>query len=184
MQDRERVRRCIAGPPTSKGCVGSVQLVSTSRRQRCAGASTNSWKRERRKSPKSNPAPVREPHIVFSVCQPWASPLWLAIRLLAWGTWNKTLDHRRNNIWLVLLGTTSAPSICSLVRWNELILLLGTYGPVLWQWLTSCNSDAQGAAGGETRSVMWSRDHWITWHEAVRGRFYTLLLLSITWPKL
>jgi len=46
---------------------------------------TNSRNRQRRRSPTSNPAAVREPHTVFSVCQPWASPLWLAIRLLASG---------------------------------------------------------------------------------------------------
>jgi len=70
--------RCIAGPPTlrwrSTGCVVSVQLVSTSRRHMCAGASTNSRKRQRRKSPTSNLAPVREPHTISSLCQPWASP--------------------------------------------------------------------------------------------------------------
>jgi len=58
---------------------------STSQRHRCFGASTNSRKRQRRKSPTSNPALVREPHTVFSVCQPCLSPLWLAIRLLTSG---------------------------------------------------------------------------------------------------
>jgi len=37
MQNMERACRCIAGPPTSTGSVGNVQLVSTSRRHRHDG---------------------------------------------------------------------------------------------------------------------------------------------------
>jgi len=129
MQDREPARRYIVGPPASTGCVVSVQIVQTSWRHRCTGASTNLRKRQRRKFQMSNPAPGKESHTVFSVCNTYASPLWLAIRLLTsgdvekdpepQGTWNKTQSHRINDSWLVWYDTLSVTASQASVRWSD-----------------------------------------------------------------
>jgi len=102
-----------------------------------AVAPTNSRKRQRRKSLTSNPAPVREPHTFFSVCEPWASPLWLAIRLLASGIVERNPGPQRRRQLAGLVRHALSTSICSLVQWCGLLLLPG---PTLWWWLISYNS--------------------------------------------
>jgi len=150
VQDRERAGRWIAGPPTSTGCVGSVQLIPTSRRHRQDEDHPQIPENDKGESHQrqilfpweKDLLLPREPH---TVSQGSLTPVFQYASLgrphHGWqlsyspqGTWNKIRDHSRNNSWLVWYGTTSAPNIHSLVRWYRLLLLPGTYGQTLWRW--------------------------------------------------
>jgi len=128
-------------------------LTTTSSRQR---PSTNSRKRKRRKSRTSNAAPVREPHTFFSVRQPWASLLWLAISLLASGNVKQNPGPQKKLqltglVWLALrtrhlfTGLTITTSFTPGDLWSSPVVV----ADLLQIWM-----DAQGATRGGTRSCL------------------------------
>jgi len=88
-------------------------LTTTSSQRR---PSTNSRKLQMCKSPMSKPAPARKPRTVLLVCQPWASPLWLAIRILASGyvELNPGPQRRQQLAGLVRLALSQTS-----VRWSD-----------------------------------------------------------------
>jgi len=95
MQDRAHARRCIAGPPTSTGFVGSVQLVLTYRRHRCDGASTKFLK-----TAKAQAANVKScsrqgvSHLFFCMPTLGVPPYGWRLVYSPQGACNKTRGHR------------------------------------------------------------------------------------------
>jgi len=113
VQDRERAGRWIAGPPTSTGCVGSVQLIPTSRRHRQDEDHPQIPENDKGESHQrqilfpweKDLLLPREPH---TVSQGSLTPVFQYASLgrphHGWqlsyspqGTWNKIRDHSRNN---------------------------------------------------------------------------------------